>query len=218
MMATRNILGIDPGETTGWAVVAIRDDGSMAILGYGTIALTADNWPDALVQTGDGIEGLLHGDEEISDIAIEAGIIASGIPTSPKANEVRGVVKYVCSEHRQREGNTVLVEYQPNAIKAVIRDKKMTKADTRKWIAGLFGVPALKSPDMADAIAVAAAHGVKLYAARFPYPGFVATSAAGKSKQKKSDPNDLLNLPDDVLKAGIKDGTFELCGRKLRRK
>lgn len=207
------ILGIDPGETTGYAVIEAPADGDrkMKLLDYGTIPTPAQTW-----------EGHLHEQkqfiwrkcEDIDDmeVAYEVGIQAAKCVTSPAANEMRGVLKCTLYELLMAGRIVAYHGYHPGTIKKCIRSGKLTKAEMRKWVAALFGTGALKSPDMADAIAVAACHAVTVHKARFPCDVVSLPSNARGGKQKQ---NALDSLTADEIREGIRTGKLQMRGRHV---
>jgi Holliday junction resolvasome RuvABC endonuclease subunit len=208
------ILGIDPGETTGYALIELDKDGDrvMKLLDYGTIPTTHNSWEGRMVQQIRFI-GELCEKNTVDEVAYECGIQSSKIVTSPLANELRGALKVKLFTLQVRGIIGVVAGYYPISVKKVIRNPKMTKAEMRQWIGALFGLGNLKSPDMADAIAVASCHALTAHKAKFPMSAVELPSKARKSAVHQTEQDKLSKLTDAEIVEGIKIGKLRVNNR-----
>lgn len=161
MRATK-VFGIDPGETTGWALVEIDDAGDVHVVDHGVIAATGDPPSEAavLTTTRREIAAILAvmRDDGVARVAIEAPV-GSGRYTNWLTNEIRGV----CKEAVAATGLPWCLVAQ-NTAKAAVGVKpsrpRLTrdavKMAVKAAVENRFGLTALSYHE-ADAIACAVA-------------------------------------------------------------
>jgi crossover junction endodeoxyribonuclease RuvC len=150
------VLGIDCGtECTGYGVVELRPDGSLAYLASGAIRLsTREPLPVRLATIFDRMRAII--DEHRPDhVAIEDVFYALNVKSALKLGQVRGVAMVVAS----RAGLKV-AEYSPLTIKsAVVGYGRAEKQQVQHMVRRLLDLEAVpEPPDVADALAIAICH------------------------------------------------------------
>lgn len=139
------ILGLDPGESTGYAVIDVEGE-RLEVVSYGVVAVTAP-----------GREGLVQSIAEFctadtSDSGAFSEIVQMPkVPTSHKALEVQGVVRMF--------GFT---GYNPSTVHSQLGTRK--KADTRALVGRILGfqIRGDSGDHIRDAFAAAFCHALKL--------------------------------------------------------
>ncbi|NLY08677.1 MAG: crossover junction endodeoxyribonuclease RuvC [Tissierellia bacterium] len=150
------VLGIDPGlAIVGYGIID-HVGSQMKVVDYGKIITTPDErFPTRLSGIYHAIKVILERYEPDA-VAIEELFFAKNVTTGIQVGHARGVLVLAANEY-----GVDLYEYTPKQIKQAITgygaaDKKQMQQMT-KLLLGLEEVP--KPDDVADALAVAIAHG-----------------------------------------------------------
>jgi Holliday junction resolvasome RuvABC endonuclease subunit len=141
--------------------------------------------------------------------AIERGL-SQGAPTTMETHEARGIIKFSF-----RCLGIECHEYHPGTVKKAVRHGKLKKAEMRQWVSALLGVGVLKSPDEADALAVAACCAASRFGARFPESVVSLPEQKKKTSGKRSANKTVADLTDDEIAEGLKTGRLRLVGRHV---
>jgi len=150
------VLGIDCGtECTGYGVVELRADGSLAYLAGGAIQLSPrEPLPIRLARIFDAMRAIIE-EHRPDNVAIEDVFYALNVKSALKLGQVRGVAMVVAS----RAGLEV-AEYSPLTIKsAVVGYGRAEKQQVQHMVTRLLDLAAIpEPPDVADALAIAICH------------------------------------------------------------
>lgn len=143
------ILGIDPGETTGYGLIKIVDGKPIAV-DYGVIPVTGLSEAKIFTSIYTWLsEYLMKNDAEV--VAIEGPVRAPRF-TDTLTNEVRGIVKLVVA--KANIGWNVI---PPATIKKhVTGSGRAKKREVQDAVRRILGIP-VKTVDVTDAFAVALA-------------------------------------------------------------
>ncbi len=143
------ILGIDPGETTGYGLIEVVEDKPVAV-DYGVIPVTGVSEAKILTSIYTWLsEYLMKNDAEV--VAIEGPVRAPRF-TDTLTNEVRGVVKLAVA--KANIGWNVI---PPATIKKnVTGSGRAKKREVQDAVRRILGIP-VKTVDVTDAFAVALA-------------------------------------------------------------
>jgi crossover junction endodeoxyribonuclease RuvC len=149
------VLGIDPGlSVTGYGVVA-DEGGRLRAVAAGAIRTAADR-PIAtrLLELSEDLEALIA-EYRPAEVAIEQVFVNRNLQTATQVGRAAGVALLAAA----RAGLAVH-EYTPSAVKmAVVGVGDAPKAQVQAMIARRLGLEAApRSPDAADALAVALCH------------------------------------------------------------
>lgn len=207
------ILGLDPGETTGCSTIVISEDKKISVRGYGTIPNMNSDLGERLVATRNFVLRAIadlceEHEKEIVHVAVEMGLPGSVI-SKTEAHEVRGVIREAVTSAKMPYHG-----YYPATIKKEVRHGKMSKAEVRRWIGALLGLGAIKSPDEADALAVASCCARKQFGAQFPVDVVnLPEKSRGGKKEKITGPS-VSDLTPQEVSDGIAKGTIKLIGKR----
>src|SRR5688572_12207830 len=149
-------LGIDPGTaTTGYGLVRMEPDGSMAAVSYGVILTPKDATASArLVMLYDELHDIIRKyHPEIA--AVEKLFFSRNVTTALAVGQARGVVM-LCLEQSGIEA----FEYTPNEVKqAVAGYGGAQKRQVQEMVRALLQLDSIPKPDdAADALAIAITH------------------------------------------------------------
>ena len=139
---SKKILGIDPGEQTGWAVL-ICENGRAKLQGFGVIPVTEPGRLGLLRSVYNWLSTHTDGAETCFSEIVQM----PRVPTSHPAVEAQGVVRLW--------GAT---GYNPSTVHSQLGTRK--KSDVAGYLERLFGVR-VRPDHAADACASALCHGVK---------------------------------------------------------
>ena len=149
-------LGIDPGTaTTGYGLVRLEPDGSMAAVKYGVILTPKDSTASArLVILYDQLRELI-GEFHPDIAAVEKLFFSRNVTTALAVGQARGVVM-LCLQQAGIEA----FEYTPNEIKqAVAGYGSAQKKQVQEMVRALLALESIPKPDdAADALAIAITH------------------------------------------------------------
>jgi crossover junction endodeoxyribonuclease RuvC len=149
------VLGIDPGSLrTGYGLVEGNRD-LVRPLQFGTIITSPkDPFPHRLQKIYDGLKGLIDAHHP-EWVALESPFIAKNVQSAFKLGQSKGVA-LLAAVH----GGIPIAEYTPTQVKSVVTgygaaEKRQIQQMVKETL-GLSEVP--KSPDVADALAIALCH------------------------------------------------------------
>ncbi|HXY13551.1 MAG TPA: crossover junction endodeoxyribonuclease RuvC [Terriglobales bacterium] len=149
-------LGIDCGtEFTGYGVVELGPDGTLSCLRCGAIKLSSkEPLPLRLAAIFDQLNAVIR-ECNPDDVAIEDVFYAVNVKSALKLGQVRGVAMLAASSAR-----LAVAEYAPLAIKsAVVGYGRAEKPQVQHMVTRLLNLSEMpKSPDAADALALAICH------------------------------------------------------------
>jgi Holliday junction resolvasome RuvABC endonuclease subunit len=154
------VLGVDPGETTGLAVLRWSGAETWELLDRLEVRGTAEMWEDSLVDLYHELERVIQetcnpGDHEIAAIAMEE-LLVSGIHSRKERPEAQGIIRLVA-----RLRGIPLRTYAPSTIRSCICGTgRADDAGVKATIRFLLGIQRAKrgealSSHQVDAIAVA---------------------------------------------------------------
>ncbi len=148
------ILGVDPGSTaTGYGVIT-KDGSRSAHVASGVIRLSgSEDHPKRLGKIFRGLEAVVK-EHEPTIMVVESLFLGENTQSLMKLSQVRGVVLLLGELYGMD-----IFEYSPMEIKRGLTG--YGKADKQQMIfmvGKILGVPGLKSPDQADALAMAVYH------------------------------------------------------------
>lgn len=150
------VLGIDCGtEYTGYGVVELRADGRLYNCTYGTIRLSPrDPLPNRLSIVFSRLSEIIR-EQRPDNVAIEDVFYAVNAKSALKLGQVRGVAMLAASS-----AGLSVAEYAPLSIKsAVVGYGKAEKQQVQQMVTRLLSLDeSPKSPDAADALAIAICH------------------------------------------------------------
>jgi len=150
------VLGIDCGtEYTGYGVVELCPDGKLICLSCGAIKLSArEPLPTRLATIFNRLSGIIA-EHRPDNAAIEDVFYALNVKSALKLGQVRGVAMLAASS-----AGLEVAEYAPLAIKsAVVGYGKAEKQQVQHMVTRLLNLAEVpKSPDAADALAIAICH------------------------------------------------------------
>jgi len=150
------ILGIDPGEESGYALIDVRGE-TIRVHDYGSVPVTEPGLVGLTVSTWRWIEAYTPHEPEIDQVAFEEWIPSYRMRTSKESTEVRAAIRLWCALHRAAETWWPMT---PQAVRSRLscRDKR----DVRTFVERAIGMKP-KGPDhVADAFGVALACGLML--------------------------------------------------------
>lgn len=149
-------LGIDPGTaTTGYGLVRIEPDGSMAAVKYGVILTPKEATASArLVTLYDELHDLIR-EYQPEIAAVEKLFFSRNVTTALAVGQARGVVM-LCLEQFGIEA----FEYTPNEVKqAVAGYGGAQKKQVQEMVRALLALESIPKPDdAADALTIAITH------------------------------------------------------------
>lgn len=149
-------LGIDPGTaTTGFGLVRLEPDGSLAAVKYGVILTPKDaSAPARLEMLYNELSSLLR-EYRPDTAAVEKLFFSRNVTTAIAVGQARGVVM-LCMQQAGIEP----FEYTPNEIKqAVAGYGGAQKKQIQEMVRALLQLDSIPKPDdAADALAIAITH------------------------------------------------------------
>jgi crossover junction endodeoxyribonuclease RuvC len=149
-------LGIDPGTaTTGFGLVRLQADGSLALVEFGVITTSKDTpAQDRLASLFRDLQDLLA-KHKPDTAAVEKLFFQRNVSTAISVGQARGVILLALSQ-----AGIELCEYTPNEIKqAVSGYGSAGKRQMQEMVRVLLGLEDFPRPDdAADALAVAITH------------------------------------------------------------
>jgi Holliday junction resolvasome RuvABC endonuclease subunit len=171
------ILGLDPGEETGYGCIDVADK-VLTVVEYGVIPITKP-----------GLEGLLQNTwawlnnsapKWLDAACFEEFIIAPKMRTTKESTEVRAIIRLWATI------NQIGVAYYPATVRAQTGCKN--KVAIRKWVEDTLGFKVRGKDHVPDALSIAMCHAIKLglwYPTGLNQPDFSLTRKLG-GKQTKS--------------------------------
>ncbi len=159
-MALR-ILGLDPGETTGWALIEVTKH-TLTALGYGVVWVTragpaglvscTREWLDWAALTFD-----LRGSG--CDVAYEE-MVKTYHPTRKEAQEVRGVIREWCCHNKPVDS----FAYTPEAVRDQlgISNAQGVKERVKTFVSRALGYTPRGPDHVWDAFGVGMAHAIRI--------------------------------------------------------
>lgn len=155
-------VGIDPGTAlTGYGVVRLESDSSLAVVEYGVIRTSAEaEMPDRLSKLHREL-GKIVAEHRPESAAVEKLFFQRNVKTAIAVGQARGVVLLTLGESQ-----IPVHEYSPPEIKqAVAGYGGAEKGQVQRMVQQLLDLAELPTPDdAADALAVAICH---LHSLRF---------------------------------------------------
>jgi len=150
------VLGIDcGGEFTGYGLVEQNQNDDLRYVACGTIKLsTRETLPKRLHQVYETLRSVIN-EFRPDEVAIEDVFYAVNVKSALKLGQVRGVAMLAASSC-----GLAIAEYAPLSIKsAVVGYGKAEKSQVQHMVTTLLRLNAPpKSPDAADALAIAICH------------------------------------------------------------
>ncbi len=149
-------LGIDPGTAiTGFGLVRLEEDGSLAMVEFGVITTPKEaSGPARLEMLYRELSALLDRHHPDS-AAVEKLFFQRNVTTAIAVGQARGVI-LLALQQRGLEA----FEYTPNEVKqAVAGYGSAEKRQVQEMVRALLGLPSIPKPDdAADALAIAITH------------------------------------------------------------
>lgn len=202
------VLGLDPGEATGYALIKITDDGGFMPAGYGTIPQLKAGIGGLLVSVYDWFDSV----PSFTDLAFEEFICSQRMRTTREAGEVRGVIRlWAERSFPDYKG------YYPATIHSRLACKN--KKEVRALVEKLIGFKVKGADHVTDAFAVALVHGIALGALTkldFRPADFTLTRKIGGRQTAMPGPDEeitteravaLLNAGKATVKRSVKQTT-----------
>jgi len=150
------VLGIDCGtEYTGYGVVELRNDDTLACLSCGAIALSPrDPLPARLATIFQSLGAVIQ-THRPDQVAIEDVFYALNVKSALKLGQVRGVAMLAASS-----AGLWVAEYSPLSVKSsVVGYGRAEKQQVQQMVMRLLHLAELPQPsDAADALAIAICH------------------------------------------------------------
>ena len=195
------ILGLDPGEATGYCLLDFNDSDKPSVIDYGAIPITAEGRKGMVTGTYDWI--VRHVEEWNHPIVVLSEIVQMpGRPTSHKAVEAQGVCRLFAD-----------TGYNPKSTHSTLHTKK--KKDAREFAIAAIGIKLPGASDhVYDAAAVAMSHAMRMgiwYPRLLGLPLEVAP--VKKTKSIPADDAQLAELSKEEIAARFKSGEFKVGKR-----
>lgn len=149
-------LGIDPGTaTTGYGLVRLTEDGSLAMVEFGVITTPKDASAPARLETLYDALCALLARHRPDTAAVEKLFFQRNVSTAIAVGQARGVVMLALQQKRIEA-----FEYTPNEVKqAVVGYGSADKRQVQEMVRALLGLDSIPKPDdAADALAIAITH------------------------------------------------------------
>jgi crossover junction endodeoxyribonuclease RuvC len=149
-------LGIDPGTaTTGYGLVRLAQDGSLAAVKYGVFLTSKEASPPARLEMLYNRLHILLDEYKPETAAVEKLFFSRNVTTALAVGQARGVVM-LCLQQSGIEA----FEYTPNEVKqAVAGYGSAQKRQVQEMVRALLQLDSIPKPDdAADALAIAITH------------------------------------------------------------
>jgi len=149
-------LGIDPGTaTTGYGLVRLARDGSLAAVSYGIISTPKDSPAPARLETLYKALRVLIKKHKPETAAVEKLFFQRNVTTALAVGQARGVVLLAL-----QQAGIESFEYTPNEVKqAVAGYGSAGKKQVQEMVRTLLQLDSIPKPDdAADALAIAITH------------------------------------------------------------
>jgi crossover junction endodeoxyribonuclease RuvC len=150
------VIGIDPGTAiTGYGLVREKEDGSLAVEGFGVIETPANlAMPERLLQLHRQLREIVD-DHHPESGAVEKLFFQRNVRTAISVGQARGVALLALAQ-----AQIPVAEYSPMEIKqAVAGYGGADKNQVQQMVRALLGLAEIPRPDdAADALAVAICH------------------------------------------------------------
>lgn len=153
-MAPIRILGIDPGlRQTGWGVIE-ADGARLTFVACGSVGSRLDHaLADRLRQLHEGLQSVLHAHRP-DEAAVEETFVNKDARATLKLGHARGIALLVPAQ-----AGLSVAEYAPNLVKkTIVGTGHAEKDQIHMMVKVLLPRSAARSPDAADALAVALTH------------------------------------------------------------
>lgn len=152
------IIGIDPGETSGWAAIRICN-GRPRLLDYGLIPRLAAGQSGLLSSVMYWLDNLSSRFDIESVIIVYEEVIKSyKINTRIESTEVRGIIRHWCNKYLHGRNYSIL----PVQVRSQLGvPTKGSKKNIALFIERVFGFKPTGPSHVTDAIAVALAQAVR---------------------------------------------------------
>lgn len=154
------ILGIDPGSRfLGYAAVEVNDDRRMKPLGYGVLKFDSkENLTQRLLEIGSRLRDLMASYQP-QHVSIEKIFLGKSADSAFKLGHARGVIIY-----ESLIAGCEVFEYATRLVKkGITGNGGAEKEHVRLVVQNLLKLPAVKSLDASDALAMACYHVTQLH-------------------------------------------------------
>jgi len=199
------IIGFDPGETTGYARIHLVNT-KIEVWDYGLIPIKSDKFYSNISDWIENYYETFRINETQTVFAVEAplprGIIAGG---QVKSDEVRGIVKAIAEKYGIK-----YFLYQATSVKKSFGSGRYTKAQLRRVVQMILKTGTLKSPDVADALAVATCCALREFRADLDMEGTYQPPPKEKMKKKK-----MTDYSDEEIERAVKEGRAVMKGKRI---
>lgn len=206
-------MGFDPGETTGFARLHLDESREIKVMDYGLIPIKSEKFYSEVWKWLEGyLHQIVHEDKQLNTLqdriffAIEAPIprkiYAGG---QVRTDEVRGIIKAVAEKYGIK-----YYLYQSTSVKKCFGSGRYTKAQLRKVVQMVLKTGPLKSPDVADALAVATCCALREFKADLGMEN--SYQPAPRKRKKKKGVEDYTE--EEILQA-IQEGRAKMKGKRI---
>lgn len=220
------IIGFDPGETTGYARLDISAaTRKIRVQDYGLIPVKTEKfYTEVSDWVSDYLSSLKNqryinksilinvgnewlGDPDIQIIfAMEAPIPRRIAPGGQvRSDEVRGIIKAIAERHR-----ITYFLYQATSVKKSFGSGRYTKAQLRRVVQMVLKTGPLKSPDVADALAVATCCALREFKADLGMENSYLPAPRKRQKKKRIE-----EYTDEEIGQAVRDGTAVIKGKRI---
>ena len=147
------LLGVDPGSRfTGYGIIE-ASSARFSVLGYGVIAIKAQNIGDKLSQIFTELSRVIH-EFQPESMGIEQVFVAKNPDSALKLGQARGAA--ICAAVFYQKS---VAEYSARQVKqAVVGKGNATKVQVQHMVTRLLNLDQAPETDAADALAVALCH------------------------------------------------------------
>jgi len=199
------ILGIDPGQTTGWAVIEIGKDRIIKPIDFGTIPVLSNHPHAPLECVYDWLRDEYHVNERFQVLVYEEAP-TKGRFVSYWQHQLLGVVKLFIYQEPELKS----YRYHAVTVKATLGCGRMTKAQMQTRISAFLGIQRIKSPDAADAMALACTCALRIYGAQWPQGIGQIEAPRARGGRKKAD-----SLTPEQMAEAIRTGRAVWQGKRI---